>query len=133
VGRNSLSSVRFAWGDPGRLIKLYRIRYWAVVEEHGYSPLWFGHPKPKGKKTKKPSDHFGNRMLLQNIIDGMKLQPCYPTFVDARDAILLADKLNYNGISTCAMWKAFASRGMGANAVSGGREDFTLPAQCETA
>ncbi|HJW29740.1 MAG TPA: M36 family metallopeptidase, partial [Saprospiraceae bacterium] len=37
----------------------------------------------------------GNNIALQLVIDGMKLQPCSPGFVDGRDAILLADKLDY--------------------------------------
>jgi hypothetical protein len=31
------------------------------------------------------------------VIDGLKLQPCNPHFVDARDAILAADLVNYEG------------------------------------
>jgi hypothetical protein len=28
------------------------------------------------------------------VLDGLKLQPCGPTFVDARDGILLADEVS---------------------------------------
>jgi extracellular elastinolytic metalloproteinase len=40
----------------------------------------------------------GNNIALQNIIDGMKMQPCNPDFLEARDAILLADEANYGGV-----------------------------------
>lgn len=69
-------------------------------------------------------------MMMQNVVDGLKLQPCYPTFVDARNAILLADKLNYKGASTCQMWRGFAARGLGENAKAGGIEDFSVPKEC---
>ncbi|MEP6648086.1 MAG: M36 family metallopeptidase, partial [Saprospiraceae bacterium] len=76
----------------------------------------------------------GNNIALQLVIDGLKLQPCSPGFVDGRDAILLADKLYYGGQYHCAIWKAFARRGLGANASEGssnvyndGVVDFNLP------
>ena len=76
----------------------------------------------------------GNNIALQLVIDGLKLQPCSPGFVDGRDAILLADELNYGGIHRCAIWKAFAGRGLGLDADQGssndyndGTESFTLP------
>jgi hypothetical protein len=61
----------------------------------------------------------GNNVAMQLVIDGMKLQPCAPGFVDGRDAILLADKLYYGGQYHCALWKAFAKRGLGASASQG--------------
>lgn len=35
----------------------------------------------------------------------------------ARDAIIQADVNRYNGTHVCMLWKAFASRGLGVNAV----------------
>jgi len=72
--------------------------------------------------------------VLQDVVDGMKLQPCRPSFLDARDAILLADEVNYDGQHVCEWWQAFAKRGMGEGAVSdainGATESFTVPPQC---
>lgn len=45
----------------------------------------------------------GNNIALQLYIDGMKLQPCSPNFVDARDAILQADDTLYQGQYKCAV------------------------------
>ena len=70
---------------------------------------------------------------IQDVVDGMKLQPCNPNFLQARDAILLADEQNYNGINVCRWWRAFAKRGMGVSATSTGTrvtEDFSLPTEC---
>ena len=76
----------------------------------------------------------GNNISLQLVIDGLKLQPCSPGFVDGRDAILLADELNYGGRHYCAIWDAFAGRGLGVDADQGstsiyndGIESFAVP------
>lgn len=66
----------------------------------------------------------GNNIALQLVIDGLKLQPCNPGFVDGRDAILLADELFYGGQYRCAIWNAFARRGLGVDADQGSSNDY---------
>lgn len=61
----------------------------------------------------------GNNLAMQLVIDGMKLTPCNPGFVDARDAILLADQVNNGGANQNAIWAAFARRGLGVSADQG--------------
>jgi len=97
--------------------------YWNLVDVYGFSPnVYIG--------------DGGNNKILQLVIDGMKLQPCNPNFVDARNAILLADETNYAGENGCLLWKGFAKRGLGVNAVGGRtgalqvKEDFTVPNHC---
>jgi hypothetical protein len=98
--------------------------YWNLVDKYGFdSDLYTG--------------TGGNNLALQLVIDGLKLQPCNPTFVDARDAILLADQNNNGGANQCEIWAGFAKRGLGVNADDGGSsssvsvtEDFTVPAAC---
>ena len=80
--------------------------YWNMVEVHGWSPDLFN-----GNK--------GNNMAIQLVMDGMKLQPCKPGFVDARDAILLADEMRYDGANRCLISETFARRGLGAIADQG--------------
>ncbi|GAB5401099.1 MAG: T9SS-dependent M36 family metallopeptidase [Aureisphaera sp.] len=79
----------------------------------------------------------GNNIALQLVMDGMKLQPCSPGFVDGRDAILEADMLANAGANQCLIWEAFAGRGLGSSADQGssasvvdGTEAFDLPAEC---
>jgi hypothetical protein len=82
----------------------------------------------------------GNQIAMRLVMDGLKLQACSPTFVEARDAILEADRVNNGGAFQCHIWKAFAKRGLGVNAIDGGKfplddntvvqEDFTLPCEC---
>ena len=98
--------------------------YWGLVGQYGFNAnlfaaYWQG----------------GNNLALQLVMDGLKLQPCNPGFVDARDAILLADQNLTGGANQCVIWTAFAKRGLGSNAAQGssasatdGTQDFTVPA-----
>ncbi len=61
----------------------------------------------------------GNNVALQLVMQGLKLQPCNPGFIDARDAILAADSILYKNAHKCAIWSAFARRGMGLSAKQG--------------
>jgi len=97
--------------------------YWALVEAHGFQEDWYAVNGQDGKIG-------GNIMIFKNVVDGLKLQPCRPTFIDARDAIIQADEVNYQGINYCRLWRAFAKRGLGYNAMTGGREGFSIPPEC---
>jgi extracellular elastinolytic metalloproteinase len=67
----------------------------------------------------KSASTGGNTITLNDVIMGMKLQPCNPGYLDARDAILKADSILYNYRHKCAIWGAFARRGMGYSAQQG--------------
>lgn len=76
----------------------------------------------------------GNNMAMQLVIDGLKLQNCRPGFIDGRDAVLLADQLNYGGANQELIWRAFTKRGLGYSATQGANtsrfdqvEAFDLP------
>lgn len=78
------------------------------------------------------TDMRGNIAALKLVNEGLRLQPCGPSFVDARDAILAADSILFNKRYKCSIWKAFARRGLGRFASTGGSkndrvvtEDFT--------
>ena len=60
----------------------------------------------------------GRRRLRRIVIDGMKMAPPAPSMVDMRDAILLAERVDYKGESQAQMWEAFAKRGLGVLAYS---------------
>ena len=62
----------------------------------------------------------GNNLVMQLIMDGMKLQPANPSFLDARDAILAADVALTGGQYQGTIWQVFARRGMGYSANDGG-------------
>lgn len=97
---------------------------WALIEQYGYDPNLY-------------TGTGGNNMAIQLMMDGLKLQPCNPGFVDGRDAILLADLLLTGGQNECLIWNAFAQRGLGLSASQGSSdsrfdqtEAFDLPTQC---
>lgn len=94
---------------------------WAYVNKYGYD-------------DNKYTGTGGNNKLMRLVLDAIKLQPCSPTFVEARNAILAADLATTNGQDYCMIWEVFARRGLGLNASSGLRtsstdqvEDFTVP------
>lgn len=98
--------------------------YWNLVNDQGFDPDLI-------------TGASGNNTAIQLVVDGLKLQGCNPTFLDARDAILAADVVNNDGANECLIWAAFAKRGMGVNASDGGTsnslsvvENFDLPPQC---
>ena len=81
---------------------------WEMIQLDGINPNLFN-----------PNATGGNSAALRLVIEGMKLQPCSPGFIDARNAILRADTLLFGAHYSCAIWKAFAKRGMGRNASQG--------------
>lgn len=99
---------------------LYEV-IWNLVDKHGVGDLY------------KRDLNKGNCLFLQLLLDGMKLQPCNPSFIDARNAILQADQQLTKGNNLCAMWRGFAKRGLGVNARQVRYyhlEDFHVPNAC---
>ena len=94
---------------------------WAYVNKYGYD-------------DNKYTGTGGNNKVMRLVLDAIKLQPCNPSFVQARNAILAADLATTNGQDYCMIWDVFARRGLGLNASSGDAnisidevEDFTTP------
>ncbi|MDX1350777.1 MAG: M36 family metallopeptidase, partial [Putridiphycobacter sp.] len=100
---------------------------WAFINQYGFD-------------ANIESGTGGNNMVLELIIEGLKLQPCSPGFVDGRDAILQADQLLNNGVNQCLIWSVFAKRGLGFSASQGSSnsrtdqvEAFDVPPICAIA
>lgn len=100
--------------------------YWNLVDKHGFNP----NPYESWRAG-------GNNLALQLVTDGMKFQPCEPGFVDARDAILAADKALTDGDNQCEIWAGFAKRGLGYQAKQNdpaiktdGEQDFKTHPAC---
>lgn len=99
--------------------------HWKYAEKYGYS------------SDVMANATNGSTRVLQLVIDGLKLQPCSPTFIDGRDAILKAELATTNGADKCMIWETFAARGLGVNASAGSKlsimdqvENFEVPAEC---
>lgn len=105
---------------------LYEL-YWNLVEKYGFSSNFY---------DAKQSE--GNIVALQLMIGALAIQPCNPTFLQGRDAIIAFDEARYDGMNFCEIWRAFAKRGMGVKASTDGgsvinsvQEDFTIPPFCQ--
>ena len=81
---------------------------WGLIQTDGINPNMFN-----------STVAGGNSVAYKLVIEGLKLQPCSPGFIDARDAILQADQNLYGGSHYCTIWSAFAKRGMGFSASEG--------------
>ncbi|KJA19338.1 hypothetical protein HYPSUDRAFT_143856 [Hypholoma sublateritium FD-334 SS-4] len=97
---------------------LYQV-YAGLVAAHGWSPT--ARTNPDGKE--------GNIVWMHLFVDALGLQPCSPTFLNGRDAVIQADVNRYAGANACTIWRAFASRGLGVNAANY-VDDFTVPSGC---
>ncbi len=82
--------------------------YWGLVADDGFNPDVYDH-----------CSTGGNNLAIQLVMDGMKMQPCSPGFVDGRDAILAADVALTGGANKCTVWNAFAKRELGFGASQG--------------
>ncbi|WP_372736566.1 M36 family metallopeptidase, partial [Nocardioides sp.] len=65
----------------------------------------------------------GNRRWVQLMFDAFLLQQGATSMLDARDAMLAADKMRFGGKDLKVMWQAFATRGMGKNAKAKNADD----------
>ena len=100
---------------------------WEIIKQDNFIEPNFLNP-PGAVSTWR-----GNAAAMKLVMEGMRLQPCSPGYVDARNAILQADQIHFGGRYACSIWKAFAKRGLGRNASQGssasatdGVADFTV-------
>jgi hypothetical protein len=106
------------------------IRSGRLAEVHDVGELWAAALWDLRKRV-------GAATVEQLVVSGMKLTPCNPTMLNARDAILQADATINHGANECAIWAAFAGREMGTGASSATHNSTTtittsraVPASC---
>ena len=114
-------SIGFVWASM-----LWDL-HWKYAEKYGYS------------SDVSANSTNGSTRVLQNVMNGLKLQACSPTFIDGRDAILAAEAANTatGGADKCMIWEVFARRGLGDGASAGSKTDihdqvasFNVPTEC---
>ncbi|ESK86186.1 putative extracellular elastinolytic metalloproteinase precursor [Moniliophthora roreri MCA 2997] len=125
----TVNTLRYS--DIGRLQESHQIGevwanilhnvYAALVDEHGFS----------ANALTDPTGTEGNVVFMHLLIDALPIQPCNPTVLDAREAIVQADVNRFNGENECLLRKVFASRGLGLNATPDFQDDDTVPANCQ--
>ena len=96
--------------------------YWNLVDVYGFDPdLYAG--------------SGGNNLAIQLVVDGLKLMVCDPSFVQARDEILMADVSESGGANRCLIYAGFAKRGLGFGATGSSSslrvsDVFGVPPEC---
>lgn len=108
---------------------LYEV-FWTLVDTHGIGDvgdvtLGVG-GVPQGARY----------LMLKLILDSDALKPWSPQHLQARDAMLQADRILACGTNQCAIRKGFAKRGFGQDAIRGsgsqGRVNgFVVPLDCQ--
>ncbi|MGH9769630.1 MAG: M36 family metallopeptidase, partial [Blastocatellia bacterium] len=108
------------------------------TEIHNVGEIWCNTLlEMRAQLIRKLGFQEGQRQSIQLVVDGLKMAPpVSPTFLDARNAIMLADKVNNGGANQCAIWQAFSKRGMGFSASTNNSDDngpvesFDIPPSC---
>ncbi|CAE6441585.1 unnamed protein product, partial [Rhizoctonia solani] len=113
LGDGDLHSIGEVWA------LLWHEIYVALIAKYGFTT-----------NKNDPTLAAGNTIALHLFIDGLKLQPCNPTYISARDAVIQADANRYGGVNTCLLWKACAKRGLGYGATTTKVNSMTLPPGC---
>lgn len=98
---------------------------WNLIDARGNTDR----EEPDLDRVGVPRD--GRYLSMKLVLDALALQPCNPTFLQARDAILDADRALTNGRNLCLLWTGFAKRGLGETAERVGTvytDSFAIPA-----
>jgi len=94
---------------PGSNPNANEIQQFYVINEFCFAIMW----EARANLIAKHGFLAGNDLILRLATDAMKLCPPNPTIGQARDAILLADRVYTGGTNQNALWTAFAKRGLG--------------------
>lgn len=101
---------------------------WNLIDAEGFEP-----------SLANVNSNKGNVHMLKYLVEGIKIQPCAPTFITARNSIIAAENMVTGGKNKCHLWRAFAKRGIGVNAKepeqtnNNGVNNFDLPPECRNA
>ncbi len=107
----------YTYADYGKVIGL--------PEVHGDGEIW-------GQTLWDLRDKLGSRVSLSLVTRGMELSPSNPSYLDVRNAILIADTALNKGRFHRKIWSVFAKRGMGFFAGSLGGNDSAPGANTKT-
>jgi hypothetical protein len=92
-------------------------------ESHKNGEIWSGFLWRLRETFEEAYGPAGVTVLEGLVLDAMKLTPPAPTFLDGRDAILLADRLATGGAHACMIRGIAAERWMGYSASTTGTMD----------
>ena len=109
----------YTYGDVGRISPV-------GPEPHGDGEIW-------AQTLWDLRSSVGVATSESLVTRAMELSPAFPSFLDMRDAVLLADRVTRGGADRAAIWNVFARRGMGYTATTVDGDDdrpvesFALP------
>ena len=115
-------------GDPIPADEVHNVgEIWALL-------LW----EVRANLMSEYGTEIGNELALQLVTDSLfSIHQQFPTFTEARDALLLADSIRTGGQNHCHIWWGFAKRGLGINAqapvdgtANGVVENRSAPFEC---
>jgi extracellular elastinolytic metalloproteinase len=100
--------------------------HWNLVDKLGFD-----------NNIRSANFNRGNTLSMKLFINSLNLMKCQPSFIDARDAILQAEKTLTKGAHNCELREAFAKRGIGYGAKLNGTRNVVvagteLPPLCST-
>ncbi len=99
IRRSSMDAAPVGYADLGN----------EGFEEHNDGEIW-------SATLWDIRSELGKEVADPLVLAGMKLTPCDPTMVAARDAILDADRASNGGSNVTMLWQVFARHGLGASA-----------------
>jgi extracellular elastinolytic metalloproteinase len=111
----------FTYGDFGHIFR--------KPEVHSDGEIWL-------QTLWQLRGQLGSPVTEALVTRAMELSPQAPSYLDMRDAILVADTLAFGGSHHASIWQVFANRGMGFFASARDtydttpHEDFSLPVLC---
>jgi hypothetical protein len=120
----SKSPLTYADADPGQFVAPGGIPANGLFignpadEVHNVGELWCQVLLECRAQLWSGMGFAANDLLMQLVVDGLKLMPSNPNMLEARDAILNADLINNGGSNLGQLWAGFAKRGMGGSAIS---------------
>jgi hypothetical protein len=108
-------------------------RVYFMPEVHADGEIWFEALwEMRAALIRKLGETEGRRRTRLLVMDGLKLTPPAPSMLEARDAILLADQVTFQGANQAEIWAGFARRGMGALAMSKSGDSIHIKPSFET-
>jgi extracellular elastinolytic metalloproteinase len=92
---------------------------------HGNGEIWSGFLWLVRDALVAAYGEDGAEIADRLVVEALKLTPCLPSMLDARDGVLLADQLLHGGAHFCLISNIAAERGMGfsATAIDGNDAD----------
>jgi subtilisin-like proprotein convertase family protein len=121
IRRASMANSRFTYAN---------IKDGTLTEVHDAGEIW-------AATLFDVRTRLGAAIAERIVLQGMKLTPCNPTMLQARDGIIAADAQLNAGANRCEIFRAFAGRQMGSGASSPNHNSTTaivlstaIPADC---